>query len=66
MLRRVGKLSLTVDSDCERYLKGPVDSLNAQLQVVDQLAAANDLPDATLTDSSLNIMPRSRSRRRRP
>lgn len=45
-LRAVDELPLAIDSDCERYLKERLDTLNAQLQVVDQLAIANDLPDA--------------------
>jgi TnpA family transposase len=56
-LRAVDELPLAIDSDCERYLKERLDTLNAQLQVVDQLAVANDLPDAILTDSGLKITP---------
>ncbi len=57
VLRRAGELPLAVDTDCERYLKERVDILNAELRIVDQLAAANDLPDAILTDSGLKITP---------
>jgi TnpA family transposase len=57
VLREAGELPLAVDSDCERYLNGRLETLNAQLQIVDQLAAANDLPDAILTDSGLKITP---------
>ena len=57
VLRGASELPLAVDSDCERYLKERVDILNAELQIVDQLAAANDLPDAILTDSGLKITP---------
>ncbi len=57
MLRGAGELPLGVDSDCERYLKERVNLLHAQLQLVDQLAASNDLPDAILTDSGLKITP---------
>ena len=57
MLRGAGKLPLAVDSDCERYLEARLETLNAQFQIVDQLAAANDLPDAILTDSGLKITP---------
>ena len=55
VLRGASELPLAVDSDCERYLKERVDILNAELQIVDQLAAANDLPDAILTDSGLTV-----------
>ena len=48
---------MAVDSDCERYLKERLDTLNDQLQSVDLLAAANDLPDAILTDAGLKITP---------
>jgi len=56
-LKGAGDLPLAIDSDCERYLKSRLDALNGQLQLVDQLAAANDLPDAILTDSGLRITP---------
>ena len=57
MLRGAGELPLAVDSDCEHYLKERVDILNVELRIVEQLAAANDLPDAILTDSGLKITP---------
>lgn len=56
-LKGADELPLAVDSDCERYLKGRLDTLNDQLQSVDRLAAANDLPDAILTDAGLKITP---------
>jgi TnpA family transposase len=57
MLREADKLPLAIDSDCERYLGSRLDALHEQLQRVNQLAAANDLPDAILTDSGLKITP---------
>lgn len=56
-LKGADELRLAVDSDCERYLKERLDTLNDQLQSVDLLAAANDLPDAILTDAGLKITP---------
>jgi TnpA family transposase len=56
-LKGADELPLAVDSDCERYLKGRLHTLNDQLLLVDQLAAANDLPDAILTDAGLKITP---------
>jgi len=57
VLRGAGELPLAIDSDCERYLKARLDTLNDQLHRVDQLAATNNLPDAILTDSGLKITP---------
>ena len=56
-LKGADELRLAVDSDCERYLKERLDTLNDQLQSVDLLAAAIDLPDAILTDAGLKITP---------
>jgi len=56
-LKGADELRLAVDSDCERYLKERLDTLNDQLQSVDLLAAANDLPNAILTDAGLKITP---------
>jgi TnpA family transposase len=56
-LRQAGELRLAVESDCEHYLKDRLEALNEQLQLVDSLAASNDLPDAILTDSGLKITP---------
>lgn len=50
-------LPLAVDPECEGYLRGRVAALHEELQRVDQLVAANDLPDAILTDSGLKITP---------
>ena len=56
-LKGADELPLAVDSDCERYLKERLNTLNDQLQSVDPLAAANDLPDTILTDADLKITP---------
>ena len=56
-LREAGELSLVINPDCEHYLHARLEALHAQLKLVDELAAANDLPDAILTDSGLKITP---------
>jgi hypothetical protein len=50
-------LSLAVDSDCEQCLHDRLTLLKEQLGLVDGMAAANELPDAILTDSGLKITP---------
>ena len=56
-LKEADELPLGIDSNCEQYLQTRLDALHAQLKLVDELAAANDLPDAILTDSRLKITP---------
>ena len=56
-LKEADELPLAIDSHCERYLQTRLDALHTQLKLVDELAAANDLPDAILTDSGLKITP---------
>ena len=50
-------LPIAVNSDCEQYLHDRVTLLKEHLGLVDRMAAANDLPDAILTDSGLKITP---------
>jgi hypothetical protein len=56
-LKEAGELPLAIDADCEEYLRVRLAALQEELHRVDQLAAANDLPDAVLTDSGLKITP---------
>ncbi len=56
-LRESKELPLAIDPDCESYLRIRLAALQEELHRVDQLAAANDLPDAILTDSGLKITP---------
>ena len=56
-LKEAEELPLAIDSNCERYLQTRLDALHAQLKLVDELAAANDLPDVVITDSGLKITP---------
>lgn len=57
-LKLTSKLPLAVITDCSRYLSERLSLLEKQLSVVDQLAAANALPDAVITTvSGLKITP---------
>ena len=56
-LKEADELPLAIDSNREHYLQTRSDALHGQLKLVDELAAANDLPDAVLTDSGLKITP---------
>ncbi len=52
-----GSKPLGIDPNCESYLQVRQAALQEELHQVDQLAAADDLPDAILTDSGLKITP---------
>lgn len=48
---------LAVNTDCEQYLKDRLALLERQLETTNRLAAANDLPDATINEAGLKITP---------
>ncbi|GHL43971.1 hypothetical protein ECZU28_39660 [Escherichia coli] len=50
-------MPLAVATDCEQYLHERLTLLEAQLATVNRMAAANDLPDAIITESGLKITP---------
>lgn len=54
-LKKTGSLALSVDSDCESYLNERMKLLTQQLDTVDQLAATDELPDATIGNSGIRI-----------
>ena len=57
-LRSKGALGLAVGGECEDYLQTRLALLEKRLAAVETLAAANELPDATITSSGrLKITP---------
>jgi TnpA family transposase len=56
-LKAAGKLPLSVSPACEEYLHDRLFRLEQQLEIVNNLAAVNQLPEATITDSGLKITP---------
>ncbi len=54
-LKLAGDLPLAVTTDCDQYLHDRVLLLEHQLGTVDRMAAANELPDAIITESGLKI-----------
>jgi TnpA family transposase len=48
---------LAVASDCDQYLHGRLLLLEHQLTTVNRMAAANDLPDAIISESGLKVTP---------
>jgi TnpA family transposase len=56
-LKQAQALPLSVATDCEAYLGARLRQLQAQLDVVNRLAAATQLPDAIITESGLKITP---------
>ncbi len=58
-MKKSGQLKLAIDCDCENYLEERLRLLSQQLDTVDQLAAKDELPDATIGSSGLRISPLS-------
>ncbi len=56
-LKRSSELPLAVATDCEQYLHERLTLLEAQLDTVNRMALANELPDAIITESGLKITP---------
>ena len=56
-LKLGNELPLAVATDCDQYLHGRLALLELQLATVNRMAAANDLPDAIITESGLKITP---------
>jgi TnpA family transposase len=54
-LRQDGQLPLGIVTDCDRYLQDRMQVLKGQLEAVNGMAAANELPDATITDAGLKL-----------
>lgn len=52
-----GELPLAVEPSGERYLQQRLEHLTQQLETVNRLAAAGELPDASLTAAGLKITP---------
>ena len=56
-LKQASELPLAVSTDCDQYLSERLALLEAQLATANRMAAANDLPDAIITESGLKITP---------
>ena len=56
-LKQSSALPLAVATDCDQYLHDRLTLLEAQLATVNRMAAANDLPNAIITESGLKITP---------
>ncbi|WP_460581707.1 Tn3 family transposase, partial [Hymenobacter luteus] len=56
-LLQAGELPLAVEPDGEQYLQQRLAQLTQQLEMVNRLAAAGELPDASLTAAGLKITP---------
>ncbi len=52
-----GELALAITTECERYLGDRLLLLQQQLENVDRISQANELPDAIITASGLRITP---------
>jgi hypothetical protein len=56
-LKLNSELPLSVATECDKYLQDRLSLLEQQLTTVNRMAAANNLPDAILTESGLKITP---------
>ncbi|ORJ48478.1 Tn3 family transposase [Kluyvera intermedia] len=56
-LKLASELPLAVVTNCDQYLHDRLTLLETQLATVNRMAAANDLPDAIITESGLKITP---------
>jgi hypothetical protein len=56
-LKTAGKLPLSIATSCEEYLHERLSLLEQQLETVNTLAFANQLPDASITDEGMKITP---------
>ncbi len=56
-LKQDGQLPLSVDTDCDTFLHDRLLFLDQQLSVVNRMALADELPDATINESGLKITP---------
>lgn len=56
-LKESGGLPIKVPINCQQYLHDRLNLLQEQLEIVDRLAKANELPDAIVTTSGLKITP---------
>ncbi len=56
-LKQSSELPLAVATDCDQHLHERLTLLETQLATVNRMAAANNLPDAIITESGLKITP---------
>jgi TnpA family transposase len=56
-LKLKNELPLIAPIDCDRYLHERLSLLEQKLTMVNRIAAANNLPDATITESGLKMTP---------
>jgi len=56
-LQSANALPLPIETNCDQYLHDRLLLLEQQLEITNRLAAANDLPDATVTEAGLKITP---------
>ncbi len=56
-IKQSGELALAVDADGSSFLRERLLLLERQLTAVNRMARANELPDATITESGLKVTP---------
>lgn len=57
LLKQTNALPIVVSTNCDQFLSDRLQLLEQQLETVDRLAQANELPDAIITESGLKITP---------
>lgn len=56
-LKQNNGLPLKVDTDCNHYLQARLALLESRLETVNRMAAADELPDAAISEAGLKITP---------
>jgi TnpA family transposase len=57
VLKQAGELKLPVTTNSVDYLRQRLEMLEEQLDIVNRLAANNELPDAVISDAGLKVTP---------
>ncbi len=55
IMKTEGRLPVSIDTDCDRYLATRIGLLEEQLATVNRLASSNDLPDVVIDAKGLKV-----------
>ena len=55
IMRTEGRVPVSIDTDCDRYLATRIGLLEEQLATVNRLASSNDLPDVVIDAKGLKV-----------
>ena len=55
IMKNEGRLPVSIDPDCNRYLTARIGLLEEQLELVNRLAATDELPEVLINDKGLKV-----------